>query len=311
MSYIITGANSGLGFETAVQLAALKNIDNADHKVEQVIITTRSQEKADKAIDKLVEKTQRPREFFSSLVFDTNDADACRAAAEAAPANVNGVVLNAGGWGTGQVLPTGVIHAFGMNVLGHAIFVEVLIDRNKLVQGGHVVFVGSFAALGTPFVPRPELKDVTDSKEWASYMDGTGYEKFDQGTCYGYTKLIGALYMGKLAHEYPQRRFYSVSPGACTNTNGVSAVNGIMKHIIPITLRIMSWFGKAHSVSDGARRLVRGVSGQDFAFENGAFVGSIKGMTGPVGDLALTRWDVFANDQAQDAVTEALRSFMK
>jgi NAD(P)-dependent dehydrogenase (short-subunit alcohol dehydrogenase family) len=310
MSYIVTGANSGLGFVTAVQLATLEN--DAHIKIEQVIITTRSQEKADNAINELVEQTQRPREFFSSLVFDTNDADACRAAAEAAPDNVKGVVLNAGGWGTDEVLPTGVIHAFGMNVLGHAILVEELIAKNKLTQDGHVVFVGSFAALGTSLgVPRPEVKDVADSKEWASYMDGTGYDKFDQATCYGYTKLIGALYMGKLAREYPQRRFYAVSPGACTNTNGASSVNGFMKHMIPLTLRVMKWFGKAHTADDGARRFVRAVTGQDFPFENGAFVGSINGMTGPVGDVAALHWDVFGNQQAQDAATEALRMFTK
>eukprot|EP01006_Ploeotia_vitrea_P062702 TRINITY_DN84258_c0_g1_i1.p1 TRINITY_DN84258_c0_g1~~TRINITY_DN84258_c0_g1_i1.p1 ORF type:complete len:315 (-),score=121.39 TRINITY_DN84258_c0_g1_i1:74-1018(-) len=307
MSIIITGANSGLGFETARQLAKL----DADAGVRKLIITARSQSKADGAIESLVEQTGRPRDFFSSLVIETNDLDMCRAAAEAAPADLKGVILNAGGWGSDEVLPTGVMHAFGQNVLGHAVLVEELLAKNKLPKGARVVFVGSFAARGSDAVglPRPVVKDVTDSKEWAGYMDGSGFEKYDQGTSYQYTKAIGALYMGKLAREHPDVLFFTVSPGACTDTNGHTNAKGFMRYVIPLSLKIMRWMGRAQSAADGSRRFVQAVTGRDFPFASGTFVGSKQGMIGELGDQA-AHWDVFANEQAQDAATEALRVFI-
>lgn len=303
MSFIITGANSGLGLEAAVQLAKLEDTVH-------VVITTRSQGKADEAVEKLVAATGRHKEFFSSLIIDMNDKDSCLMAAEAAPAKIQGVILNAGGWGSDTVLPTGVIEEFSMNVYGHAVFLEALLLKNKLSKNSRVVLAGSFAVLGSMAAPRPKVKDVGDIKEWASYMDGSGYKKYDQGVCYGYTKLIGTLYIAKLAREHPEISFYTVSPGACTGTNGHSGAKGCMKSFIPITLKLMQWLGKAHSVQDGAARFVAGVTGNDFPFPSGTFVGSIKGMTGEVGNQA-ERWDIFANHQAQDAATDALRSFME
>lgn len=272
MSFVVTGANSGLGFEVA-RLLASEHGEDTD--VAKVIITTRSQAKADAAIERLIEATGRPRAFFSSLLFDVNDRMASEAAIEAAPAKVQGVLLNAGGWGTNEVLDSGMIDAFSKNMLGHAILVEGLLRTNKLKKNGRVVFAGSFAAVGTAAaIPRPDVKDPSDVKEWASYMDGSGYESFDQGTCYAYTKLIGSLYMSKLAREHPDRFFCTVSP------NGHSTANFAMRLIIPMSLKVMEWWGAAQSAEEGARRFGRGLAGKDFAFESGVFAGSKTGMVG-------------------------------
>ena len=54
---LVTGANSGLGFETAAQLA--------DQGYGQVIITARNQHKADAARDELIARTGK--DVFETL----------------------------------------------------------------------------------------------------------------------------------------------------------------------------------------------------------------------------------------------------
>jgi len=62
----ITGANVGLGFECAIQLAA-------EPTTSKVIIMTRSRAKCDTAIASLTKETGKPASFFDSAVVDLAD----------------------------------------------------------------------------------------------------------------------------------------------------------------------------------------------------------------------------------------------
>ena len=86
---LVTGANSGLGFETAIHLA--------NESAERVIITARSRKKASAAKAQLIEKTGR--HVFETLALDLSKLDEVRAAVRqlAERGNVIDVlILNAG-----------------------------------------------------------------------------------------------------------------------------------------------------------------------------------------------------------------------
>ena len=88
---LVTGANSGLGYEASRQLAQAGW---------NVIIAARSKDKADAALARLSGQTNRAPEEFGTAVFDNNKPSTIRAAVAALASagwSLDAVVLNAGG----------------------------------------------------------------------------------------------------------------------------------------------------------------------------------------------------------------------
>ena len=134
-NFLVTGANVGLGKESARQLALLES-------TERVYLGCRNIEKAQAAKKELEQATGRS--VFEILPIDVMDMDSVRAAVRALPTPIDGLVMNAGGIGgptPNAITPEGSTQLFAINVLGHALLVDELIAGGKLKKAA--VYAGS------------------------------------------------------------------------------------------------------------------------------------------------------------------------
>ena len=285
---LVTGANAGLGHEVARQLAL-------SGQWSSVILTARSAEKADRAIQQLVELTGL--EVFSSVVFDNNKPDTILDAVvelTERDQKLDAVILNAGGMGRvgddGLPLRTelGFTEMFAMNVGGHAVFVQGLIDAGLLPAGATIMFAGSEAVrgmkkMGVPVPTLPEgLGDLDATLSAVARGDHAGRD-YNAQVDYGLVKLIGVAWMRHLSERHGLRAL-TVSPGF---TAGTEALN---KAPLPLPMKLMFKFvmlpimrltGNAHNLEVGAARFVQALDDDDL--KAGLFYASApKRISGPL-----------------------------
>ena len=144
---LVTGCTSGIGFET-MRVLALRGA--------WVIGTSRSQEKAQAACDKIIGTT-------SALQLELSDLDsvvACANAVRSINQPLDMLVCNAGylGGGGQPELIDGIEKHFYINHLGHYVLVNRLLGRLYMAQQGRVVVVArrsSTAVTCTSCAPRP------------------------------------------------------------------------------------------------------------------------------------------------------------
>jgi NAD(P)-dependent dehydrogenase (short-subunit alcohol dehydrogenase family) len=140
-SFIVTGAISGLGFETARQLAAHGG---------RVLLTTRSDAKGQQAAGRL--SSQIPGALVEHRVLDLADLDSVRAFAAKITAEAAGpdvLVNNAGVMFPPRVLTRqGNESQFATNHLGHFALTGLLLDKIRQSSDGRVVTVSSLEHRG-------------------------------------------------------------------------------------------------------------------------------------------------------------------
>ena len=133
---LVTGANSGIGYETAKALA-----DHGAH----VVLACRNDEKARQARDKM--ESELDRSSLEVLHLDLADLVSVRRAAEAVlsvHARLDLLVNNAGVMGTPYRLTAdGFELQMGTNHLGHFALTGVLLDRILTTERSRVVTVSS------------------------------------------------------------------------------------------------------------------------------------------------------------------------
>ena len=112
--------------------------------------------------------------------------------------------MNAGGMGGknfSDKTEYGVTQQFAVNVLGHVVLAEGLLEAKKLTKVA--VYAGSEAARGVPKmrIKRPELNTSTVD-EFASICDGSFIANTnDPLVPYGPVKYVTALWMSSIARE--------------------------------------------------------------------------------------------------------------
>src|ERR1700757_3091739 len=122
-SILITGANIGLGKETARQLALRE-------ETKKVILFCRNRVKAEAAKKDLEEKTGK--RIFEIVIGDVTDANSVRKAVDEIKVPIDALILNAGGVigkTAANSTPSGMNVLAATNILGHVILVEELIKR--------------------------------------------------------------------------------------------------------------------------------------------------------------------------------------
>jgi NAD(P)-dependent dehydrogenase (short-subunit alcohol dehydrogenase family) len=192
-SFLVTGANTGIGLATATALAARGGT---------VTVTARSAEKGAAAVAAIVSQTGSEQVRFLQL--DLSDLAAVRAAAATFVATgepLDVLINNAGVAGQRGLTRDGFELMFGVNHLGHFAFTLGLLDcltasAGRSGLGARIVTVASdahFQAKGVDFdqvrrrtraiTGMPEyavskLSNVLFSQELARRLDGTGVTSY-------------------------------------------------------------------------------------------------------------------------------------
>ena len=304
-SILITGANIGLGKETARQLALRK-------ETKKVILFCRNQAKAEAAKKDLEAETGK--KIFEIIIGDVSDANSVRKAVEKIKEPIDAVILNAGGVvgkTAAKFTPSGMNELAATNILGHVILVDELIKHDKLKKT--VLLASSEAIPGVKALGMKPVSMKTSSvDEFAAVLDGSFFgNKFDAMQAYGYVKYVATMWMFSMARKYPDLKFVAMSPG---NTGGTQAPDNIpqpMKFMITYIMMpiVMPLMGVVHKLEVGAKRFVDGIS--DEQYKSGIFYASKEGkLTGEVVDQATFFVDL-KNNSFQDNADKAIHRFIK
>jgi len=304
-SILITGANIGLGKETARQLA-LKQ------ETKKIILFCRNPAKAEEAKKDLEEKTGK--KIFEIVIGDVSDANSVRKAVEKIKGPIDAVVLNAGGMvgkTAAQITPSGMNNLAATNILGHVVLVDELLKQDKLKKV--VLFISAEAVPGVkPLGMKPVSMKTSSVDEFAAVLDGSFFgKKFDVTQAYGYVKYVGTMWTLSMARKYPKLKFIVVSPG---NTKGTQAPNNLpppmrfmLKYVMmPIVFPLMGEM--VHTLEVGAKRFCDGIS--DERYKSGVFYASKEDkLSGDMVDQSTFFTDL-KNTTFQDNANEAIHHFI-
>lgn len=201
-TFVITGANSGIGYEAALELA---------RKGAHVVLACRDQGKGRVAVDAI--KAKHPSASVSLLELDLADLKSIRRFADAvrgAHPALHGLLNNAGV----MAIPyrrtaDGFEMQFGTNHLGHFALTGLLLDRLLATSGARVVTVSSNA-------------HKFGAMRWDDLQWERGYRKW---FAYSQSKLANLLFANELQRRLAAAKAGPISvachPGyAATNLQG-------------------------------------------------------------------------------------------
>ena len=183
-TFIVTGANTGIGKVTAKELA---------RRGAHVLLACRAKDKADAVIEEIQRDTGNTRVEYVHL--DLGDLASVRACAEAIAARnlpIHGLINNAGMAGARGLTKDGFELTWGINHLGPYLFTRLLLDRVQQAGQARIVNVASashYNAKGIDWDAQQQptrsrtgmreyavskLSNVLFAKELARRLDGTG-----------------------------------------------------------------------------------------------------------------------------------------
>ncbi|MEM7131589.1 MAG: SDR family NAD(P)-dependent oxidoreductase [Chloroflexota bacterium] len=259
---LVTGANSGLGFEAAAQLA------EAGYGC--VILACRSLEKAESAKQALVERVGGNP--FETIAVDVSSIESVAAASDeliARKQSIDSLILNAG-LVAGDEMQKSVDEieiTFAASMIGHHIMTMRLVDAGLLPEGARVVLVGSSVANNdTPAFMGMTVYDFgTDaSSEFGdnlheamlAFAKGTKPELYTSGRYYATTKLFSAWWSAAMVRRFGERiSVFTVGPGPNMGTNVGRHQKGFMKFMMSTLMPLIgSVMGMNQPTSAGAKR---------------------------------------------------------
>lgn len=281
---LITGANSGLGFEAAAQFAL--------EGFTRVVLGCRSLSSATNAQAALEARTGR--RVFEALEIDLSRFESVRSAI-AVLANrgaIDVLVLNAGVLPGGELVLTedGIELTAAASLVGHHLLTVGLLQRGLLSPRARLVISGSEGARGDA----PGMKPMDLAKFAAEHFAGElgvamvavltmqRPAAHHWSTTYCTSKAMVALWAKALAPRLPKgMAVYAVSPGNVPSTNAARHQSAPFRAILGVAAVIGPMLGMATPVSTGARRYWDAahfgddVSGQFFASPKGKLIGPL------------------------------------
>ncbi|MCL2587220.1 MAG: SDR family NAD(P)-dependent oxidoreductase, partial [Firmicutes bacterium] len=132
---IVTGANTGLGFETALHLAS---------KGASIVLAVRSLERGQKAIDRILSKI--PTAALSLVKLDLGSLESVKSAAKEIlekHQQIDILINNAGLITSKGVTQDGFELLLGVNYLGHFALTNLLLDRITATANSRIINVSS------------------------------------------------------------------------------------------------------------------------------------------------------------------------
>ncbi len=192
-TFLITGANTGIGRETVRALAG---------RGARVHIACRSEAKGREAIDEIAAQTGS--RDLALLSLDLGDLDSVRRCAEAFLATgepLHVLINNAGVAGSRGTTDSGFERMFGTNHVGPFLFTSLLLDRLRSSAPARIVNVASAAHYGADGIDWEAVRRPTRSI--------TGMRE------YSVSKLANVLHAQELAHQLEGSGVtsYSLHPG--------------------------------------------------------------------------------------------------
>jgi NAD(P)-dependent dehydrogenase (short-subunit alcohol dehydrogenase family) len=201
---LVTGATSGLGFESAIHLA--------QEGYGRVVVTGRSTERAAAAARRMAERTGT--DVFEPLTLDLNSPESVAVAiAELADrgGEISALVLNAGMVGGSHLVRTAenVEVTFASSLIGHHQLTMGLLDADLVAPNARIVIAGSEAARGDV----PTFTPVDLPSYATRYFEGDlvaaatslirhdGPLKYKPAAVYATTKLFVAWWASSLAEQ--------------------------------------------------------------------------------------------------------------
>ena len=201
---VITGANTGLGYETALALAA-----HGAH----VVLAVRSLDKGKDAISRIV--AQSPQADVALQELDLTSLESVRSAARQLRADYHHIDLlvnNAGVmYPPKSTTKDGFELQFGTNHLGHFAFTGLLLDRLLPVAGSRVVTVSSIGH-------RIRADIHFDDLQWE--------HSYNRVSAYGQAKLANLLFTYEL-----QRRLASHGTTIAVAAHPGGSNTELMRHL--------------------------------------------------------------------------------
>ncbi len=187
---LITGASSGIGFETAKGLA-LKGYD--------LILIVRTQSKAEATLKQLKEVNAKTK--IDTYLADLNDMDSIKRAAKTIQEKysmIDCLICNAG-FGPDKVEfnTNGLEQSFVTNHLGHFVLVNSLISQVEAAEDGRIINVAS-SAYQMGKVDRMFVKNNKNMNALQAYGDG---------------KLANVLFTKALMSRLKKSTTFSLHPG--------------------------------------------------------------------------------------------------
>lgn len=259
-SFVITGGNSGIGYEAARMLGA---------KGATVTILCRSKDKAETAVASL--KAQAPAGQFDFALLNLADLSSVRVAAKKLRerhAKIDGLVNNAGIMMVPrrELTVDGFETQFGVNHLGHFAFAGLLSDLVE-AAGGRFVAVASIAHR---FAPRIAFNNLMFER---GYMPTRAYAQ---------SKLANLIYALELNRRLEaagcKARSYACHPGYSDTNLQSTGPSALMATVMKPLTAVFS-----QPASKGAIPTVLCAAGAEA--EPGGYYGpkGFSEMTGPVG----------------------------
>ncbi|AOW91878.1 short-chain dehydrogenase [Rhodococcus sp. WMMA185] len=207
---IITGSNTGLGYETAAVLAA---------KGAHVVLAVRNLEKGKQAADRI--KTASPDASVALQQLDLTSLENIHEAAEELRTNhprIDLLINNAGVmWTPKGTTRDGFELQFGTNHLGHFAFTGQLLENMLTIEGSRVVTISS---LGHRIRAKIHFDDLQLERN---------YNRVD---AYGQAKLANLMFTYELARRLGEKNAQTIAvaahPGG-SNTELTRNIPGIVR----------------------------------------------------------------------------------
>lgn len=290
---LVTGANSGLGFEAAAQLAEA----GCDH----VILACRTVEKAEGAREALIERVGS--DPFETIAIDVANIESSNTAADELierGRTIDALLLNAG------IVPgdamkksvDGLEMSFAASVIGHHVLTLRLLEAG-LLDGARVVIAGSEAANNdlpammdmSPFdfateAPAEFGNDLREAM--LTFARGAKPEKYAGTRYYATTKAFSAWWSAAMARRFGDRiAVFTVSPGSNMSTNAARHTTGfknfLFTKVMPVVGPVIGW---DQPVSKGAKRYIDVLQGGADTYVNGkTYTSAPKKLVGPLHEV--------------------------
>jgi NAD(P)-dependent dehydrogenase (short-subunit alcohol dehydrogenase family) len=238
-TFLVTGANTGIGRATATRLAA---------RGAAVVLACRSHERTRTVLDEIA-SGPGSGEF---LALDLGDLDSVRACADAFLATgqpLHGLINNAGLAGKRGTTRSGFEIAFGTNYVGPFLLTQLLLGRLRESAPARIVNVASDAHYSAKGIDYEAIRQSTTSR--------TGLPE------YSVSKFANVLHAQELARRLDGTGVttYALHPGVIASD---------IWRQVPWPIRPLMKL-RMHSTEDGAKTSLHCATSSDLAGESGLY----------------------------------------